>query len=50
MWGWIAVLALYALGMGFFHLLGGLRAAGEALERWGRASSRARLQRISSGG
>jgi hypothetical protein len=48
MWGWIAIVALYVLGMGIFHLLGGLGAAGEALERWGRASARARTNRASS--
>jgi hypothetical protein len=48
MWGWIAVVALYAVGMGFFHVLGGLRAAGEALERWGHATAIERLRRMSS--
>ena len=36
---WIIVGALYAFGMGCFHLLGGIRAAGEALRNWGRAST-----------
>jgi hypothetical protein len=36
---WIVVAILYAFGMGCFRLLGGFRAAGEALRRWGRASS-----------
>jgi hypothetical protein len=45
MWGWIAVLVLYVLGMGFFHVLGGLNAAAEAFERWGRTSSNKRLKR-----
>jgi hypothetical protein len=48
MWSWIVVLALYLLGMGCFHVLGGLRAAGEALERWGRASAVTRLRRASA--
>jgi hypothetical protein len=34
---WIVVAVLYVLGMGCFHLLGGLGAAGEAFSRWGRA-------------
>ena len=42
MWGWIIVIALYVLGMAFFHLLGGLGAAAEALQRWGSASSTSR--------
>ncbi len=35
MWNWIMVGSLYLLGMGIFSLLGGLGAAGEALQRWG---------------
>lgn len=40
---WIVVCVLYALGMGFFHVLGGLGSAAEAFRRWGEASSRARI-------
>jgi hypothetical protein len=36
---WIIIAILYAFGIGFFRLLGGMNAAGEALRRWGRASS-----------
>jgi hypothetical protein len=36
---WIVVAVLYVLGMGCFHLLGGLRAAGEALRNWGHTSA-----------
>ena len=36
---WIAVAVLYVLGMGFFHLLGGVSAAGEAFRRWGAAET-----------
>ena len=36
---WIVVVVLYVLGMGCFHLLGGLRAAGEALRNWGHTST-----------
>jgi hypothetical protein len=32
---WIIVIALYALGMGLFHILGGLGAAAEHLRSWG---------------
>jgi hypothetical protein len=42
MWGWVVVISLYALGMGFFHLLGGLGAAADAIQQWGRSSSAAR--------
>lgn len=44
---WIVVVALYAVGMGLFHFLGGLSAAGEAIENWGRASAAGREQEIS---
>ena len=33
------IAALYLVGMGFFALLGGLRAASDALRRWGESSS-----------
>jgi len=36
---WIIVVVLYVFGMGCFHLLGGLRSAGEALRNWGHAST-----------
>jgi hypothetical protein len=45
MWDWIVILVLYALGMGFFHLLGGLGAAADALQQWGRAMSDSRSRR-----
>jgi hypothetical protein len=32
---WILVIALYLVGVGFFHLVGGLSSASEALQRWG---------------
>jgi hypothetical protein len=43
MWSWIIVGVLYVFGMGLFCLLGGLGAAADALQRWGRsrASTRA---------
>jgi hypothetical protein len=36
---WIVILVLYALVLFGFRALGGIRAAGEAVERWGRSSS-----------
>ena len=45
MWDWIVILVLYALGMGFFHWLGGLGAAADALQQWVRAMSDARSRR-----
>jgi hypothetical protein len=48
MWQWIIVIALYVVGMGFFHVLGGLGAAAETLKRWGHASSTIRSSPASS--
>jgi hypothetical protein len=47
MWGWILIAVLYVLGMGFFHWLGGIGAAGEAIQRWGHATAE-RKRRTSS--
>jgi hypothetical protein len=46
-WGWVWIGALYVLAMSFFHWLGGIRAAGDAIKRWGQASG-ARRRRVSS--
>jgi hypothetical protein len=48
MTSWIVVIVLYVLGMGFFHLLGGLGAAAEAFRRWGESTA-ARKRPASSG-
>lgn len=42
-WFWVAV--LYAIGMGFFHLLGGIGSAATAIQRWGRATGERRRPR-----
>ena len=47
MWNWIIIAALYAFGMGFFALLGGLRSAGDAIRRWGETVSSRRRSRLS---
>jgi hypothetical protein len=44
---WIVVIALYLFGIGIFRLLGGVGAASEALQRWGRATAEKRRRRIS---
>jgi hypothetical protein len=36
---WIVIVALYLAGIGFFRLLGGVAAAGEAMRRWGEAAA-----------
>lgn len=48
MWSWIVVAALYVIGMGLFHMLGGLASAAEALRAWGEAASRSRGRVASS--
>jgi hypothetical protein len=50
MWDWIVIGVLYAVGIGFFRLLGGIGAAAEALQTWGRASSTVRNKRAASPG
>jgi hypothetical protein len=47
MWNWILIGGLYASGLGFFSLLGGVRAAGDAFRRWGESASH-REQSLSS--
>jgi hypothetical protein len=37
MFDWIIIGVLYVAGIGFFRFLGGLPAAGDALQRWGGA-------------
>jgi hypothetical protein len=37
MLSWFVVAALYVLGMGFFRWLGGIGAAADAIQRWGRS-------------
>lgn len=42
---WIVIGVLYACGLLFFQLLGGISAAGRAIERWGRESAVRRVER-----
>ena len=42
---WFLIGLGYAFGLLFFQLLGGIGAAGRAIERWGRESSVRRLER-----
>jgi hypothetical protein len=45
---WIIIIALYALGMGLFQVLGGLSSAAEHLRKWGETSSSIRASEASS--
>ena len=47
---WIVIIGLYALGMGFFRLLGGFAAASTAIQRWGRWSAKQRRVRLEERG
>ena len=51
MWDWIWIGVLYVLGMGFFHWLGGVGAAANAIQGWGHASAerRRRTRSMSAG-
>jgi hypothetical protein len=51
MLSWIVIAVLYLIGLGFFHLLGGLGGAADALERWGNncSSLRGRHSSTNSG-
>ena len=46
MWDWAIVGAAYVVGLGFFQLLGGFRAASQAIQRWGRTSAAKRIERV----
>jgi hypothetical protein len=40
MWSWVVTVALYGVGIGFFHLVGGFSSAAKALQRWGESNGR----------
>jgi hypothetical protein len=44
-WGWIVVVAGYAFSLFFFHLVGGINSAADAIQSWGRNSSVKRLRK-----
>ena len=39
MWSWFVIGLLYVVGIGAFHILGGMSSAMDALRDWGRAMS-----------
>ena len=47
MTSWIVTGVLYVLGIGIFHWLGGLAAAGDAIARWGSAAAEERRPAVS---
>jgi hypothetical protein len=44
MWTWIFIAVGYGFSMFFFHVLGGLASASEAIQSWGRSSSRRAIE------
>jgi hypothetical protein len=45
MWTWILIIGGYAFSMFFFHILGGIGAASDAIQSWGRSSAERALER-----
>ncbi len=39
MWTWVLIIGGYAFSMFFFHILGGLAAASDAIQTWGRRTA-----------
>jgi hypothetical protein len=50
MWGWIWIVAVYLLSISLFRWLGGIGAAADAIQRWGRAVGERRRRSSSSTG
>ena len=48
MLSWVGIVTLYVLGIGFFRWIGGIGAAAEAIERWGRETADRRRRTSSS--
>ena len=46
--GWIVIGVLYVIGVGFFHWLGGIASAGDAIAEWGRSTADRRGRGMSS--
>jgi hypothetical protein len=45
MWTWVLIVGGYAFSMFFFHILGGLAAASDAIQSWGRSTSERALEK-----
>ena len=45
MTSWIILGVAYVCAIGFFHILGGVGAAADAIERWGRSTAQRRRAR-----
>jgi hypothetical protein len=45
-WDWVIIGLGYAVGLGFFQVLGGLAAASRAIQDWGRRTSLRRAEKL----
>jgi hypothetical protein len=45
---WIVIGVLYVFGIGFFHWLGGIAAASDAIASWGRSTAEKRRRSLPS--
>ena len=48
MLSWIVIGILYVAGIGFFHWLGGIAAASDAIASWGRSTAEKRRRSLPS--
>jgi hypothetical protein len=48
MTGWIVIAVFYVIGVGFFHWLGGVASAADAIAEWGRSTAEKRRRPLSS--
>jgi hypothetical protein len=45
MWTWLLIVGGYAFSLFFFHILGGIGAASDAIQSWGRSSAERAVRR-----
>ena len=45
MWTWILIVVGYTVSICFFHIVGGLSSASDAIQSWGRRSSERTIER-----
>lgn len=45
MWTWVLIVCGYAFSIFFFHIVGGINSAADAIQGWGRRSSERRIRR-----
>jgi hypothetical protein len=45
---WLGIGALYLIGIGFFHWIGGVAAASDAIAQWGHATAERRRRSLAT--